>query len=274
MVAVAFGIFGLIVGSFLNVLIIRHGVRSVNGRSGCMACGKQLGWYDMIPVVSWLILRGRCRECRARISIQYPLVEVALGILFATIGGAPIDMYAKIAYCVIAALFVAIAAYDIRHTIIPDPWAYTLAALALLTGAFTVDLDGFVLFLFAGPLAALPLFLLWFVSGGRWMGLGDSKLALGIGWLLGIPLGVASVFFAFILGAVISVGVLIPLPHIVRVLGRYGITSLDTRGGGFTMTSEIPFGPFLIVSCILLWLCTLYGVDPLLEIGLLPLAGE
>ncbi len=277
MFALVFGLFGLIVGSFLNVLIIRHGVRSVGGRSGCMACGARLKWYDMIPVFSWIALGGKCRECRAPISVQYPLVEATTAILFAAIGGAPfVGIFYKILLCAEAAILIAIAAYDIRHTIIPDEWAYTFAGFSFLIGGSLVSLgetSTVALFLLAGPLAAAPLFLLWLVSGGRWMGLGDSKLALGIGWLLGFPLGLVAVFLSFIIGAVISVGVLMPLPHILQALQKYGITSLDMPSGRFTMSSEIPFGPFLIISCITLWLCTLYGIDPLHDLGILPLGG-
>ncbi len=272
---VLFGLLGLIVGSFLNVLIIRHGVRSVGGRSGCMACGAQLSWYDMIPVVSWALLRGQCRYCHARISAQYPLVEATTAVMFGIIGGAPVfDIFYKALFCAIAAILIAIAVYDIRHTIIPDAWAYTFAGLAFIAMGPYMLLGpsvSFLLYLLAGPIAAAPLFFLWLVSGGRWMGLGDAKLALGIGWLLGPTLGVAAVFLSFVIGAVISVGILLPLPHIVRALRTHGITSLDMLRGGFTMTSEIPFGPFLIVSCITLWIFLLYGVDPLQDLGLFPL---
>jgi Bacterial Peptidase A24 N-terminal domain len=80
-----FGMFGLIVGSFFNVVIIR-GTGALIGRSACMSCGKTLAWYDMVPVVSWFLLRGRCRTCGSALSIQYPLVEGATAILFALVG--------------------------------------------------------------------------------------------------------------------------------------------------------------------------------------------
>src|SRR3989338_2248119 len=131
--ALLFGVFGLIVGSFLNVFIIRHGARSLTGRSACMACGRQLFWYDMVPVLSWLFLRGRCRACSSRISLQYPLVEATIGALFAFLGASMLPMPEKVLGCIMAALLVAIAAYDLRHTIIPDPWAYTFASLALFS---------------------------------------------------------------------------------------------------------------------------------------------
>lgn len=104
------------------------------------------------------------------------------------------------------------------------------------------------------------------------MGFGDVKLALGIGWLLGPLYGVVAVFLSFIIGAFVSVAILLPLPHIVRALRPLGITSYALSSEGFTMNSEIPFGPFLICSCFLLWFLLLYGIDPLSLIGLSPLS--
>ncbi|MEN9560740.1 MAG: type 4 prepilin-like protein leader peptide-processing enzyme, partial [Candidatus Parcubacteria bacterium] len=127
MFAFVFGAFGLIIGSFLNVFILRKGVRSLAGRSACMSCGRTILWQDLIPVVSWIFLRGKCRHCGSAISPQYPLVEIVTGVLFALIGAAPfpIGLFQRVLFCVLAALLVAIAVYDMRHTIIPDEWAYT-----------------------------------------------------------------------------------------------------------------------------------------------------
>jgi prepilin signal peptidase PulO-like enzyme (type II secretory pathway) len=256
--ALSYGLLGLIVGSFLNVLIIRHGARSLGGRSACMACGAQLQWFDMIPVFSWIILKGTCRQCHARISLQYPLVEATTALLFALIGYAvPLSAYSETAplvlvYLAIAAFLVAIAVYDIRHTIIPDPWVYAFAILAGIAAVLYTSPDTsaeWMWLLLAGPIAASPLFALWLFSRGQWMGLGDAKLALGIGWLLGPTLGIV---------AIISVGILLPLPYLIRF---FRISSMDKMPGGFTMRSEIPFGPFLIFSCIIIWFSLLYDVD-------------
>jgi len=233
-----------------------------------MSCSRQLLWYDMIPVFSWIALGGRCRACRAKISIQYPLVEAATGILFAVLGSwmplsaYPVAVPLLVLYLCIAALLVAIAAYDIRHTIIPDLWVWGFVALAFFSH-FLMPLPSGIeiaVFLCAGPVAALPLFVLWAFSRGRWMGLGDVKLSLGIGWLLGPAIGFVAVMFAFVIGAVISVCVLLPLPYIVKAGRHIGITSLGFSSARFTMRSEVPFGPFLIVSCILFWIMILYGV--------------
>jgi leader peptidase (prepilin peptidase)/N-methyltransferase len=260
------GLFGLIVGSFLNVVIMRHGARSLSGRSGCMSCGAQIKWYDLIPVVSWIALRGRCRSCHSSISVQYPLVESVTGLSFALIGGSQstFDIVLPF-YFAIAAFMVAIAAYDMKHTIIPDEWAYMFATLVGVTSLISPLYSGpFIYLLLAGPAAALPLFILWLVSGGRWMGLGDSKLALGIGWLLGPIYGPLAIMGAFIIGAVISVGILLPLPYIRiylrAMLTKRGTAWLRATQTRLTMTSEVPFGPFLVASAYLTWIFVLYQI--------------
>src|SRR3989344_5895250 len=267
MTAIVFGLFGLIVGSFLNVIILRHGVRSIGGRSGCMSCGARLPWYDIIPIFSWLALGGRCRACRARISMHYPLVEAATGALFALVGASLLPFPQKILGCVVVSLLVAIATYDLKHTIIPDRWVWSFNALAFVfASAFPWPLT-----LPAGPLVAFPLFALWLFSRGLWMGLGDAKLTLGIGWLLGPALGLLALFGAFVIGAVVSLLlVFISSDAWKKVLRKFiPHHSWSTSGAGLTMKSEIPFGPFLISSCIIIWFASLYGIDSLRVFGLL-----
>ncbi|MBI5457802.1 prepilin peptidase [Candidatus Kaiserbacteria bacterium] len=273
MTTIVFGLFGLIVGSFLNVVVLRHGVRSTLGRSGCMSCGTQLRWYDMIPVVSWLALGGRCRVCRARVSFQYPLVEAATAVGFGFIGASSLPMFSQIIGGIILALLICIAAYDMLHTIIPDEWAYAFAGLALLFQFLVPHIGSFSTWMvLAGPLTALPLFALWFFSHGRWMGLGDAKLALGIGWLLGPAEGLFAVFGAFIVGGVVSAPLLVVSSEWWRRIVQKFTPTQTSRNlvWGFTMKSEIPFGPFLILSCIILWFSSINGIDPLQALGLLP----
>ena len=109
--------------------------------------------------------------------------------------------------------------------------------------------------LLAGPLAALPLFSLWAVSRGAWMGFGDVKLALGMGWLLGPWSGLFAVFFAFVIGSV----VLVPLMLIERRVTH--TVSYGEQPAGLTMKSEVPFGPFLVISTFIVWFSLLYGID-------------
>jgi leader peptidase (prepilin peptidase)/N-methyltransferase len=265
-----FGLFGLIVGSFLNVVVLRHGARTLGGRSACMSCGREIAWFDLVPVFSWLALRGRCRHCGSSISVQYLLVEAATATLFGLIGAAPFfDVFYKLLFCVIGAILIAIAAYDIRHTIIPDAWVYTFDVAAFFVMGPLMFLGpsistSWLVYVLAGPLAALPLFALWFVSGGRWMGFGDVKLALGIGWLLGPLYGIGAIFFAFIIGGLFSTPLLIVSSQWWRgLVRRFTPTSTSEKSAaGFTMKSEVPFGPFLICSCVLFWMLIVRGIDP------------
>lgn len=269
-----FGAFGLIVGSFLNVVILREGTdRSLGGRSECASCHTTLKWRDLVPVFSWIALYGKCRRCGERIPLQYPVVELAAGILFAMVGFAAIPVVLKILGVLVVSLYIAITVYDLYHTLIPDLWSYAAALLAFLyalyalyaeTGTYTgFEGDASIWYLvLAGPAAALPLFSLWFLSRGRWMGLGDVKLALSIGWLLGPWLGLFAILGAFVLGSIVSVCILLPIQHIGSFVRRLGITIFHSRGGGFTMQSEVPFGPFLVWSTLVVWLLAVHGYDP------------
>ncbi len=97
------------------------------------------------------------------------------------------------------------------------------------------------------------------------MGFGDVKFALGIGWLLGIGYGYLALMFAFVIGAIVGVFILMPLPRIVKLLHHVGITRLGERGAGFTMKSEVPFGPFLILGTSIVWFALIYSVTSILR---------
>lgn len=266
MLAVIAGLFGLIIGSFINVLVLRRGALSLSGRSHCFSCGAQIHWYDNLPVLSWLLLRGRCRTCRSGISVQYPLVEALTAALFAAAAhGSGEDLLALslldagllLLQGAFIALLVAISVYDMRHTIIPDAWSY-LAALCALAIALLERPENILFTLLAGPAAAAPLFFLWYVSRGRWMGLGDPKLALSIGFFLGPIYGLMAVFYAFIVGAVVSVFILLPLPHVLAFAQKQGIRLWHGSGARFTMKSEVGFGPFLALAFFIVWFSLLY----------------
>ena len=243
---------GLAVGSFLNVVVLRyHTGRTVLGRSSCASCAHKLSWFDLVPLASFVLLRGKCRYCRARISFQYPLVELLTAFLFFLAARqflAGTLTYASLLHFVTLLLalpfLVAIVVYDIRHKIIPDALAYGFAFVGIMFRTADVAQSGFttavLLDLAAGPLLFFPFFLLWFFSKGRWMGLGDGKLALGIGWLLGLSGGVLAVLFGFWSGALVGL-FLVALTHLsVR---RKGVTKVSLK-------SEVPFAPFLILGVI------------------------
>jgi len=127
--------------------------------------------------------------------------------------------------------------------------------------------------LLSGPIVATPLFALWFFSRGTWMGFGDVKLALGIGWLLGVLYGITAIFFAFVVGAVCSLPLLLLSSGFwARFRARITPTATSPKvPAGFTMQSEIPFGPFLVASTLFVWILVIYSVDPLALVGLFPL---
>jgi leader peptidase (prepilin peptidase)/N-methyltransferase len=265
-----FALFGAIIGSFLNVLVLRHGVKTLSGRSACASCGHELEAVDLVPVLSWLFLRGRCRFCGSKISVQYPLVEATTAIAFAFVGAASVPLTLQILALPIAVLLIAISVYDIKHGIIPDTWVYVLCGLALLFSlaylTSTNDLSAFTPLFLAGPFSALPFAALWYVSKGQWMGLGDAKLAWAIGWLLGPLYAGVAIIAAFVVGALVSVCILLPLSsqRIRNVIKGFTPTPISERlVWGFTMRSEVAFGPFLAAACAVIWLMLLFGHDPL-----------
>lgn len=250
-------VFGLIVGSFLNVVIIRaREGRSVTGRSACMGCKRVLHALEMIPVFSFIALRGRCRTCNIPLSWQYPMVEFLTALVF--VGVAQVLDFnimfmgnlwwwcIYVMHVAIWCLFIVIAFHDLKTTIIPDRFVYSAAFLAL--ASHTVTVQGVVLpppqIIVAGLFVAAPLLFLWLVSRGRWIGLADSKLALSFGWLLGLAAGFSALVIAFWIGAIVSL-ILLGLQKYVtrpRTLQSFFHRKLSLK-------SEVPFGPFLILGC-------------------------
>lgn len=250
MIVFLYAMFGAIIGSFLNVLVLRHGTgRTIRGRSACASCCRKLTVLELVPIVSWIYLRGRCRACGSAISIQYPLVEFVTAVLFGVVGGMALPLIHSIIVCGIVATLVAIAVYDIRHTILPDTWVFSFFVLACI---FSFLLGKEIEWIISGICAStLPLFALWFFSDGKAMGLGDVKLVTGFGTLLGPLFGIFTVGFAFVLGSMFFIPVL-AVSHMRRS------SSSATR---VTMRSEVPFGPFLIISFFIVWISAQYGIS-------------
>jgi prepilin signal peptidase PulO-like enzyme (type II secretory pathway) len=247
---------GTVIGSFLNVVIYRFNTgRSVaKGRSICMTCSHTLSWYELIPVLSFLFQKGRCRSCASRISHQYPLVEFITGLIFALLAFyfLPLLPVSLVSYLTVMVFFsflfsllIVISVYDIRHKVIPDKLVYVFAFFSFVsifiayTNTGPVFVTPTLYDVIAGPLFAVPFALIWLVSRGRWMGLGDAKLVLGIGWMLGISSGLAAVILSFWIGSVVSLLMML-------FIGRK-----------MTMKTEIPFAPFLILGTLIAFLFNL-----------------
>jgi leader peptidase (prepilin peptidase)/N-methyltransferase len=244
-------LFGLLIGSFLNVCIYRwpRDLSVVKPRSHCTACEKTIAWYDNIPVASFLLLGGRCRQCGARISFRYPVVELATGLLFfywvRTQGLSAL----AIKMCVFSALVVGLIFCDLEERILPDEMTKGGIVLGLVFAWFVKvdDFSGRALLWFVGVQptdkygslteaamgAALPAFFLW---GGGWLyqkirhreglGLGDVKLIAMVGAFLGLH----SALFTLILGSVTG-----------SIVG-YAYIKLTHQDAS---TYELPFGTFL-----------------------------
>ncbi|MEK7163363.1 MAG: prepilin peptidase [Patescibacteria group bacterium] len=238
-------ILGLIVGSFLNVVILRWntGMNIARGRSKCFSCDKTLSWYELIPLVSFLVQKGRCRTCGSKISWQYPLVELAAGIMlpvtFATVPDFLSPFSEAVFFlltAVLVCLYIVIFVYDLRHKIIPDFFSYSAALVALFVIALEWYSSGVpdLWRIIAGPSLFLFFYFFWFISRGKWMGLGDAKLALSIGWMLGMWQGIAAILLAFWIGAVFSL--------LLMLFQKF------RREDGIGMKSEIPFGPFILIG--------------------------
>ena len=224
-------IFGLIVGSFLNCLIYRLETgQKMTKRSFCPHCKHKLSWQDLIPLLSFLLLKGKCRYCKKRISLQYPLVEASTGILFSAIfWHFNFNLSLDFAFWIfVSCVLVLIFVYDIKHYIIPDKVIYPAIAFTFLYKLFS----NFHFLIYNSLLSALFAFLFFLtiilVSRGKWMGFGDAKMAFFMGLLLGFPKILISLFFAFFIGGIIGIILLLSKKKKLK--------------------SEVPFGPFLTVG--------------------------
>ncbi len=243
----------------MNVLIYRLGSGfGFRGRSKCLSCGKTLSARMLVPVLSYVVQGGRCAHCRTKLSRQYPIVEIMTGLLFVAVAWAnhldhlPFPAHSLTFFFLDAAVFstlVVLTVYDIKHKIIPDQLSLCFAlfgGIALwLKFSFGLSPEQYIpifdqvpwwIDIAAAPLLATPLALLWLLSQGRAMGLGDAKLAWGMGWFLGFSKGISAIVFAFWIAFIPSlILLLLPKKH-------------------FTMKSEIPFAPFLVLGTLAAYL--------------------
>lgn len=239
LIAAALALYGLLIGSFLNAWVwrIRTGRKVSQGRSMCPHCHTPLKWYELIPVLSWLGLRGKCRTCHKPISWQYPAVELANAMLWAGIylslsPSDAKDWLVLALWLALSSLMLASFVYDARWMELPDQFLIPSVTIASLIAVSTVWTTGnwteFVTRVLAAALFAGIFWLIWKASGGAWLGDGDIWLAGIMGLALsGVQL-VTAIFIGFNLGAIVGV-ILIAIHQKTR-------------------KSTIAFGPFLIAG--------------------------
>jgi leader peptidase (prepilin peptidase) / N-methyltransferase len=250
-------VFGLLIGSFLNVCILRIPADKsiVAPASSCTKCGKAIAAYDNIPVLSWLFLGGKCRNCKTRISPMYPAVELLTGLLFlgCYVGfGLTVD---ALKWATFAALLVVLTITDLRERILPDEVNFFGLGAGLLFSFFSKSLDGTALWLarrwfdFPPPQMALSFAdaalgaaagsgLLWIVAEGYFrlrgregMGLGDVKMMAAVGAFLGLKRTMMTILLGSLLGSVIGIVLM----------------AVSKKGRDY----ELPFGTFLGAGALL-----------------------
>ncbi len=264
-------VFGLSLGSFVNALVWRlheqaelsrrkkrtkqqaeylHDLSISRGRSMCPHCHHELAAKDLVPVLSWLSLRGKCRYCQKPISWQYPLVELLMAVIFVftylywplTLSGQNWVQFA--AFLVLLVGFMALSVYDILWFLLPDRLIAPLTFIAVVTVLFVsfTSHDGLATFANAAggaTVIAILFYALFWFSKGQWIGGGDVKLAPMLGLLAGNPIkALLVVFFASLIGLLVAV------PLMIR--------------GKANRSSHIPFGPCLMAATLLV---VLFGGD-------------
>ncbi len=274
------GVYGLIIGSFLNAVIWRlheqAQIKSLKpkaknlklkgedsqlsitkGRSMCPECAHRLRVYDLIPVLSWLILKGKCRDCHKPISWQYPGVELLTGAVFVAswLVLRPVNALQWVLFglwLVMAGMLIVLAIYDLRWMILPDVVMFPamLLAVALVLANILIGrpITSALSSVLAAALAGGAFYALAAVSKGRWMGGGDIKLVFLMGLVLGLQKILLALFLGFNVAAVVAVVLLL-----VRLKKR---------------TDYIPFGPFLVGATIVAYLYGQVVINWYLNIGL------
>lgn len=258
-----FFVFGTIIGSFLNVVVLRYGTKKSSSRSFCFSCGKKLHWFELIPLVSFCLQGRRCRGCRALISWQYALVEITTGLAFTLIfwkhsSSLSLFSYSYVLLVIQLTLWselIALSVYDIRHKIIPDGLVYSAALISLLLFCISYFLFhiSYLRDLLAGPLFAAPFAALWFFSRGRAIGLGDAKLVILFPWLLGFPRGLSALIVGFWIGAAVSLFALL-LKAVSTALPAACCPTLRAKLRHLGLKTELPLGPFLVLGLFLVYL--------------------
>lgn len=226
-------IYGLVIGSFLNVLILRipEGEDFVRTRSHCVKCGYQLAWYDMIPVFSYLALGGKCRKCGEKISPQYPIIEALNAVLYLIVFLCNGISFLSVIYCMVTSALIVISVIDERTMEIP----LGLTIFIGVMGVIRAGMDWKHISLYIIGMCSVGLFLeiLFVGSGGRWIGGGDATLMMAAGLVLGWKNVIAGFFLSCIIGSVV---------HIIRMK----MTNVD---------KVLSLGPYLAIGIYIMMLC-------------------
>lgn len=242
-------ILGLLVGSFINATAMRSSTSRVNTkRSKCFTCGSILGVKNLIPLVSWLSQKGRCDMCFSKISGRYLIIELITALLFVLMFYISANTLLLGVNLIIAALLMFIVVTDLDRFVVLHQASIPLVLIGFLTmifdyQTFTVGIPS-LWHLLAGPILAIFFWLIWLISNGRAMGFADGTIALFIGWVLGLKLGISALFISFWLGAIVSCGLILWQKR----MGN------ETGSNALNLKSPVPFGPFLILGFLIVYI--------------------
>ncbi|MDO4188190.1 MAG: prepilin peptidase [Lachnospiraceae bacterium] len=226
--------FGVLIGSFLNVCIYRLPKHEdiVLTPSHCMNCGKRLKWFELIPVLSFLVQGGKCRGCKTKLSVQYPIIELLNGLLYLLVVSIYGMTVQSLIYCLLASVLIVISVIDFRTYEIPVGCNIFILILGIVQVGFDLPhISKYVIGFFA---VSLVLFMIWLISKGRAIGGGDVKLLAASGLLLGWQ----NVILAFVLGCILGA-----IIHLLR---------MKIQGEGRTLA----FGPYLSMG---VFIAALFG---------------
>lgn len=201
-------IFGISIGSFLNVCIYRIPLHEsiITAPSHCMTCGRKLRWYDMVPVFSWLVLGGKCRNCKSRISVQYPIIEALNGVLYLVVCTVNGLTWVSLIYCLMVSALLTLSVIDWRTYEIP--FEINVFLLCLGIAVTVLDRNNLISHVIGAVCVSGFLELLFLVSGGRAIGGGDVKLMAACGMILGWK----QILLAFLLGCILG-----SVIHVIRM---------------------------------------------------------
>jgi leader peptidase (prepilin peptidase)/N-methyltransferase len=238
-------VIGICVGSFVNVCIYRlpRNKQAIAGRSFCPKCKKTIRWFDNLPLISFLLLNGKCRKCHKSISLEYFFVELIAGIGFLLIYLSSYNYHAIIFLSVLFILYLIIFFIDLKHSIIPDSLNFSIMVLAIFKNflpnfntSFIHDINQSIIGGIVGYLSIwIIIYLYRIIKKIEGMGLGDAKLMTGIGLLFGWQ----SIPFVLFVSAVL--GLILVIPSLISKKKN--------------LRSEIPFGPFIITACFIYFMC-------------------
>jgi len=237
-------IFGLCIGSFLNVLVFRlHDKKTLLGRSECSNCHHVLGVFDLIPLFSFLSLKGKCRYCKEKISWQYFLVELATSILFVSVFVfnyflLDFNLFLFIRDLIVVSSFITIFVYDSKYMEIPDGISIPTAVLiAIFNFIVYKDIQSI---LFGATFGAMFFIVQFIISKGKWIGGGDIRMGLIIGILFGAQQAVVAIFLSYFIGAIYSIPILVN-----KYFNKNKIENMEID------QNILPLAPFLVIGSLL-----------------------